>query len=534
MGLILSMVVAATPTAAQTTTCTAKVTLSDDCAGKVATYTINFTAPVTLLPGNDLLSVEFPAGTGFPVLPAKWLTGDITVNGYNVTIANVLVDGLKIMFPVAGPMMITMGDTVIVVVKKITNPAGGKYELDLNYKLSCCDPVVFGCAAYTIKPAYSTYKFILDHGMNATAVAAVWQYWTDWSSGVETYPAGITNPVSYPGIAKNFATPTQAGEWNFWVVNLTYDTLGCAGYDDVQVEISLTEAPAGATATFYMYGFNGTQPLPPAWHGPTVLKEGGSILYPVPGFNITNNWGLNFTALNPVLSQASAPGTYTFCFKLFTNVPAGTCETAGSTLTLVEQCWTHVEHQWLEATCIDLFPKWNLISLPIVPFETEIAEAIKSFAFASKVLGVWQYDTLAGEYDAYPGFGLTEMVDGKGYWLKMAYGGKDPLAGTPTVPATAYGCWWVFGTDRPGDPPTPVSYDAFQGWNQIGFTSLVSAPNNVYLANWLSYFGVYGYGTIFGWGASTQQYTTTLPGVDPLAPGDGYFVNFHYDGTIYF
>ena len=96
----------------------------------------------------------------------------------------------------------------------------------------------------------------------------------------------------------------------------------------------------------------------------------------------------------------------------------------------------------------------------------------------------------------------------------------------------------MFGTDRPGSPPTPVSYQVFEGWNMVGFTAdwlfgvAQTKANEDYLWNWVS-FAVKTYGMIYGWTPGTQTWVTQLPGVTDLVPGAGYWIPFQSDGYIY-
>jgi len=154
LALILALSAVAMPMVAQTT-CKATVTIDNPCAAGTATYCINFTSPVTLFPGYDLLSVTFGGGTTF----GTFVAGDIKANGHNVDLTKVVKTGTKLDFPT--PVTITSGSSVTVCIGKVVNPAAGSYTLDLDYKLVCCPAAKFDCAEYTILP----FKVVFDDNL---------------------------------------------------------------------------------------------------------------------------------------------------------------------------------------------------------------------------------------------------------------------------------------------------------------------------------------------------------------------------------
>ena len=536
LGLVLSMSLAAMPAAAQTTPC-GTIAPFEVCAGDTETYTITFTLTKTLFEGNDSVVIEFPEGFSF----GTFVDGEVFIGGDPVLKADLTIAGSTITIPVQNQEF--PGSLVIIIPKVKASTTVGEWTVNIGLDRDCC-PFEWVCEVdLEVLAKKSTYKLYIDHGVTPAAADL---YIPDIAKTlfVEPLPIAAGTPSYYPGITQDYFPPTQYCQYNFWVVMIDYLKEGCEAWgEDAQVRITLVDAPEDAVVTFYIYGFNATFPAGTLqWHGPYAsdpfdpAEDAQEFLFPDVPFTLDEDYiDLQYN-MTPVLSHATMPGEYTFDIELFTEVDTGECdeEDLEERPLAEKKTYTHMEYQWLDAYEIDLFPKWNLISLPIVPFETDLATALESFAFPELLLGIYQYDTLAGEYDAYPGFGLDEMVDGKGYWMKMAYGGTNPPAGTPASLATAIATWWVFGTDRPGDPPTPVSYDAFEGWNQIGFTSMAPATDDIYLSNWLSYWGIYGYGNIYGWAANTQTYAVQTPGGATLNPGMGYWVNFHYDGEIYF
>ena len=67
-----------------------------------------------------------------------------------------------------------------------------------------------------------------------------------------------------------------------------------------------------------------------------------------------------------------------------------------------------------------LFEGWNLIGIPFIPEDTSIEVVL--YDIMSYVESVWTYDAHTGtwlSYSPYAPSDLTEIQDGKGYWIKM-------------------------------------------------------------------------------------------------------------------
>jgi hypothetical protein len=97
LGLVLSLVVMATPVAAKVSGVTANVANSD-CACSVGTYTITFNITASLTQGVHCVCVKFPAGT---TVPATYKDGDITIETEDVFGSEVTVSGTEVL-PSAG------------------------------------------------------------------------------------------------------------------------------------------------------------------------------------------------------------------------------------------------------------------------------------------------------------------------------------------------------------------------------------------------------------------------------------------------
>jgi hypothetical protein len=189
-------------------------------------------------------------------------------------------------------------------------------------------------------------------------------------------------------------------------------------------------------------------------------------------------------------------------------------------------CYPFSVHQWKDAAKIELDEKWNLISLPLVPFDTNIdvllasldAEALDGDG-VDDLISIWSYDAATATWTMYEGGGLTEMVDGKGYWARLSY----PITASP-----AYN-WWVWGTARAMPPAAPSAYAMAAGWNMFGFTSLGSMTLSAYLWNFSPLPLVYGWTNTGDWMTSGWDLKV---GGDSLAVGQGYWGYFTAAGTI--
>jgi hypothetical protein len=157
---------------------------------------------------------------------------------------------------------------------------------------------------------------------------------------------------------------------------------------------------------------------------------------------------------------------------------------------------------------ITLAKGWNLISLPLVPSNSSV-EAVLSGVLDDLDV-VWSYDTETETWFSYsPGAPstLTQMVDGKGYWVKMN-------AATTLI---------VDGTELPPPPELPPAYKVVPGWNLIGFKETTTMTASDYLAGvtWVRMYAFYN-----------GRYYIVLPAHD-MVPGRGYWIAVTEEGWIY-
>lgn len=175
---------------------------------------------------------------------------------------------------------------------------------------------------------------------------------------------------------------------------------------------------------------------------------------------------------------------------------------------------------------VSLTAGWNLISLPIMPYNSSIESVLAPLAFPYDLISVWYYDRCADEWLVY-GNGhstLKTMEAGKAYWVRMRYPAEQHS--DPAISGTYPYALWVFGTKSAMPPGLPSAYRVCAGWNMVGFRSTEKMTPQAYLWN----FSPSEYGAVYGWDASLQQWVTNP---DELIPGRGYWIPFSVAGTIY-
>ena len=152
---------------------------------------------------------------------------------------------------------------------------------------------------------------------------------------------------------------------------------------------------------------------------------------------------------------------------------------------------------------VPLSSGWNLISLPLQPFNTAIASVLSGIKGSCEV--VWAYpDQTWKVYDPNDpdGTTLTTMEAGKGYWLKM------------TAPKTLS----VSGTAPPSSLPLA------QGWNLVGYDGASCTASSTPLSSIGSALQVsWGYGAQ-GWQFYDPTATAKENTLTNLCPGAGYWV----------
>ena len=510
LGLVLSMTVMATPVMAKVSKAVVGIT-NTNCAADWGTYNITFNVTADLLDGTTIVTIVFPSDTDL----SKVKTIKVENIGAPGSIATVpatefTVSGQTLTFYSPLHVVVANNPVVSVIIETdrathgIKNPTVGstKYTVDVNTSAPV-DSTPVTSNKYTIKPMYSTYKLVWD------------------------------SSPTYPGLVEDFVPPFKVCGQNSsevdgavaygdkWLnaFNLTFatDVIGCkTPCVNATVTGALTKTVPGANVTLVM---NMT------WFWPTLNKA----------FIVCNSTGLatNMTVTWNSSLHFDAVGEYEICFNV--TCPTMVCEVPGTEV-IARECYTFDVKQWKDYYQIDLCRKWNLISLPLVPFDTTIngtpTAILASWNGTAAIEGIWYYDREpcdASEWEQWPAPGvLTDMEDGKAYWVKVAYNHSDATK----QPGAYAGGFYVWGTDEPMPPDSPSAYPVCEGWNMVGLRSMVAVNNDAYLWNFDTGV-VYLYGMIYGWDCPTQSWFTSVPGPNPLTPPHGFWIPFALAGTIY-
>jgi hypothetical protein len=196
-------------------------------------------------------------------------------------------------------------------------------------------------------------------------------------------------------------------------------------------------------------------------------------------------------------------------FSMITVTPSGEVEGEPiPTEALTPATVTVSQGDFTEAN-IDLVEGWNLISLPLIPLDSDIDVVLAGIM--DDVTSVWYW---TGSWDSFaPGdpSDLQKMEDGKAYWINM--GANQTLN--------------IAGTKMPQGAELPPTYDVVAGWNMVGFKS---TANNVTAVDYLAgthYVRIYGFKDGAWFTIPGPSYNTTM------VPGLGYWVAFTEPGTIY-
>jgi hypothetical protein len=170
---------------------------------------------------------------------------------------------------------------------------------------------------------------------------------------------------------------------------------------------------------------------------------------------------------------------------------------------------------------VTMQPGWNLISLPLVPTNSNIQNVLGTSI--SSIASVWTCSgggTTGGSWSVWaPGSpsGLSTMVDGKAYWVNV--NGSSPVSFT--------------FQGRTGNPPpsAPPTYSMPAGWNMVGYKSTLSTHTVVtYLGNATGTGGASVYSLpITGYSSGAF---TSLNSTDTMTSGQGYWVYYNIAGII--
>ena len=527
LGVILGLTLAAAPVAAQPCVCPPTMGTFDIvdglappsfCAGAVSDYDLGFvtaiTLPITLIAGKDSLSVDFPADTDLSgVLWTGVFIDLLPLDGA----ASLTISGqhLEAVIPVAGLGLFFLGSTHTITVDGVVNPSvAATYCLYVDYVESCapggCAPVQFACQTYVVAPAISTIGCHFDFSPAYAGIAE--DYIPAFLAGAAVTPFNFILRDENGGCSDPCTTPSA-----YW--------------------FEVTKCPLGETITFAFTGAVGS---------PWTLTNADVVA--------GTKFALPWTVWPPadVITGCtigfSSPGDYKLQF--FVQCPAGGCPLCGGPTVVTTCVLAATAYQYMDSFKVPLEDKWNLVSLPLFPFDTDIAAVLGSMDDISQLVSVWHFAQCedpapdagvwhTSTYSAGTFTGdLTDIKTGKAYWIRTLHPGETGYV------AGAIG-FWVFGTSSimPDSIGMDMGYfDVCEGWNMVGFKApwpagVVAVQNDaIYLWNFnTGVMDTVHYGLIYQWDPTVVPGTwvTHLPGTLNMVPGEGYWIPFDGDGEIY-
>lgn len=388
------------------------------------------------------------------------------------------------------------------------------------------------------------YGYDTTYGVYGLHVDTSGTYWmTATTTNVFVYaafsnPSGFTGKVYFNSTSYNFAN-------NAYLPG--YSTLGysVSGSNLVVLNITLTDG-ALPNANFYTNTWNIRRdtiaPSAPSYTKTTTIC-GGVVIY---GLTATDNVGINnynvyLNGSGPWALDPSDLGSSTLDWSNpFASIANTTVvnlywwgympgEVANVTIVVVDYgsnvgpantiLVTVPAGQWYP---LELLPKWNLISLPLLPNSTATAN-IFSLLLSKGASGVnfaYSFDNVAKTWTLNP----ASMTDGNAYWIYMKAYDVLIVQGFPT-------------NAPPGSPPAIVQYDLKQGWNLAGFTETDSwyAPDYVASLQSTSVLQSY-FRFVYAWDAESQNwFIIDLTGsYYPyyLYPGQGFYMYLYNDQVL--
>ncbi len=502
LGLLVSMSLVTMPALADEDLCEADVVVTEPCAGEEATYCITFDSKYTMLVGNDVFVIQFPEGTEFD----EDMEVTVSVDGGATEDADYLVNGLLVTVKI--PSGIAAGGEVTICLDGVINPEEvGEYTLYIWVDMLCC-PIELICKGeYTIKPAVSTYKFALDFDPTYPGIAPGF---------IPPFKACGQEAPSFPGESTDpDFTGLRMARFN---VMLETDVEGCEGYDAVRVAFEFVSGPEDAVISLELF-----QTVPAAAVFGWELEEedigywGPPAGFPLPAeYEASTLGGVHFDTV----------GEYVIHFYLWDVEEE---EMIGEPYEVVA-----IVHQWKDAASIDLDPKWNLVSLPLVPFDGTIESILAPLPDPDQVKSIWHYDRCADDWGMWaPAINATleELEEARGYWFRMLKADEEGFEPDGQT-------LWVFGTKRPMPEYGPGSYPVCEGWNMVGFLPEYAGgypqnkPAEDYFWNFYTFTGAPEFGLVYGWNSAVQDWNVQAH-ADDLEPGEGYWIAFERDGIVY-
>jgi hypothetical protein len=298
-----------------------------------------------------------------------------------------------------------------------------------------------------------------------------------------TPPAGYTGPVTFKAVATNgvgaTATASVAANWDNTppIATLAVPAPPTTMASGIAFHLAATASDVGSGVAKVEFYFG------PCGAG-TLIGSDAAAPY-------ETNW-------NTTTAPDGPTSVWAMAYDVAGNTGLSVCYSVQVLNTFTQQ----------------LFPGWNLISTPLVPYNTAISAAFAGLPVKQVVTFVWSGGILT-QKTYVPGVGgtLTTFLDGQGYWVEMN------AAATFSVKGAVLGV-----------PPSPLpAYAVNGGWNLIGYTARMSTPTRLvqeYLGpdNWAHALSVYQ------WNPAGYY---EVPGGMAMNSGRGYWLAMSQGGTIY-
>jgi hypothetical protein len=171
---------------------------------------------------------------------------------------------------------------------------------------------------------------------------------------------------------------------------------------------------------------------------------------------------------------------------------------------------------------LEMYPKWNLISFPLIPYSTSTTNiySLMLLHAAASVDFAYSFDNTAKAWTLNP----ATMSDGNAYWINMNNYDVLIVQGYPVYAP-------------PGSPPPVVEYSLPTGWDLAGFTETGEwyAPYYVASLQYTSVLQSY-YRYAYVWDPVQQDwYVVDLLGLtftEYLQPGQGFYIYMYAAQTL--
>jgi PKD repeat protein len=290
-----------------------------------------------------------------------------------------------------------------------------------------------------------------------------------------------------------------------WASGVDLPDISAVVYFEIRPKDGMLDGIYGISNAFYVGEVTAAfthSPSNPTVKGNIVFGAYASI------GNITNYaWdfddGNNISTNEPVLMHAyTSAGDYNVILTVTDNYGAS------NTINKKIRVYPFANDSYL----ISLYTSWNLISLPLIPDDTNVRDIMNTVD--GNWNSVWSYGT--GNWKRYdlpgPDFlnDLTTIEPGKGYWIDIKFGDTLSVSGS-----------------EPTDKSIPLS----AGWNLVGYKSLNSTSTteamNSVDGNWNS---VWSYET-GNWKRYDLNGPSFLNDLTTMEPGKGYWIDMKSSDT---